>query len=96
MEGWRHSPFTGPGSKRVLSYGFGTLVGLVVSSSLQIRLTPLFTYFMYIYIYISFFENVRRIGRSDYIPNEQDVLRARSKTTGITETRFRMGQMNIQ
>ncbi|ORZ02157.1 heterotrimeric G-protein alpha subunit, GPA3-like protein [Syncephalastrum racemosum] len=42
-----------------------------------------------------FFENVRRIGRPDYIPNEQDVLRARSKTTGITETRFKMGQMNI-
>ncbi|KAJ8659594.1 hypothetical protein O0I10_004573 [Lichtheimia ornata] len=42
-----------------------------------------------------FFEQVKRIGRTDYKPNVQDVLRARSKTTGITETRFKMGQMSI-
>lgn len=42
-----------------------------------------------------FFENVRRIGSQDYIPNEDDVLRARSKTTGIAETRFNMGQLSI-
>lgn len=32
----------------------------------------------------------------DYIPNEADVLRARTKTTGIYETRFTMGQLSIQ
>ncbi|KAI9202943.1 guanine nucleotide binding protein, alpha subunit [Polychytrium aggregatum] len=42
-----------------------------------------------------FFENIKRIGTPDYIPLEQDVLRARTKTTGITETRFNMGQLNI-
>ncbi|PWN29512.1 guanine nucleotide-binding protein alpha-3 subunit [Jaminaea rosea] len=42
-----------------------------------------------------FFENVRRIGSQDYVPNEDDVLRARSKTTGIAETRFNMGQLSI-
>lgn len=42
-----------------------------------------------------FFDNVRRIGSVDYIPNEDDVLRARSKTTGISETRFNMGQLSI-
>lgn len=42
-----------------------------------------------------FFENVRRIGSPDYVPNEDDVLRARSKTTGIAETRFNMGQLSI-
>ncbi|TIB34974.1 hypothetical protein E3P85_00683 [Wallemia ichthyophaga] len=42
-----------------------------------------------------FFENVDRIGNQDYIPNENDVLRARIKTTGITETRFTMGQLSI-
>lgn len=47
-------------------------------------------------LYKSFFEQVKRIGRTDYKPNVQDVLRARSKTTGITETRFKMGQMSIQ
>ncbi|KAG2222237.1 hypothetical protein INT45_010650 [Circinella minor] len=42
-----------------------------------------------------FFENASRIGENEYIPNVQDVLRARCKTTGISETRFKMGQLNI-
>ncbi|KAG0206249.1 Guanine nucleotide-binding protein alpha-2 subunit [Mortierella sp. GBA30] len=42
-----------------------------------------------------FFSQVRRIGAEDYTPNVQDVLRARSKTTGISETRFNMGQLSI-
>lgn len=44
----------------------------------------------------SFFSQVRRIGADDYTPSVQDVLRARSKTTGISETRFNMGQLSIQ
>jgi guanine nucleotide-binding protein G(i) subunit alpha len=36
----------------------------------------------------SFFDDVRRIGKSDYVPTEQDVLRARLKTTVITEIKF--------
>jgi guanine nucleotide-binding protein subunit alpha len=44
----------------------------------------------------SFFSQVRRLGAVDYTPNVQDVLRARSKTTGISETRFNMGQLSIQ
>ena len=43
-----------------------------------------------------FFAEVRRICDSKYIPNQDDVLRARAKTTGITETRFHMGQLSIQ
>lgn len=43
-----------------------------------------------------FFSQVQRIGQRDYIPNESDVLRARAKTTGISETRFNMGQLSIQ
>jgi guanine nucleotide-binding protein G(i) subunit alpha len=39
----------------------------------------------------SFFTEVLRIGAPDYIPTETDVLRARAKTTGISETRFNMG-----
>ncbi|KAJ3291391.1 Guanine nucleotide-binding protein alpha-2 subunit [Borealophlyctis nickersoniae] len=42
-----------------------------------------------------FFSEIQRIGSPDYIPSEQDILRARVKTTGITETRFSMGQLNI-
>jgi guanine nucleotide-binding protein subunit alpha len=36
----------------------------------------------------SFFENINRISKPEYVPNEQDVLRARLKTTGITEIKF--------
>lgn len=42
-----------------------------------------------------FFEEAHRIGHRDYIPTESDVLRARTKTTGIYETRFSMGQLSI-
>ncbi|CAO3587552.1 unnamed protein product [Absidia cylindrospora] len=42
-----------------------------------------------------FFEQIKRLGQADYVPDVQDVLRARSKTTGITETRFTMGQLSI-
>jgi hypothetical protein len=45
---------------------------------------------------ISFFGAIDRIGAPDYIPSESDVLRARTKTTGISETRFTMGQLSIQ
>ncbi|KAI8377539.1 heterotrimeric G-protein alpha subunit, GPA3-like protein [Radiomyces spectabilis] len=42
-----------------------------------------------------FFNELERIGQPDYIPNVQDVLCARSKTTGIIETRFSMGQLSV-
>jgi guanine nucleotide-binding protein G(i) subunit alpha len=44
----------------------------------------------------SFFDEVGRIASPDYVPHEADVLRARTKTTGIYETRFSMGQLSIQ
>jgi len=44
----------------------------------------------------SFFDEVMRISDPNYIPVESDVLRARTKTTGIYETRFTMGQLSIQ
>ncbi|KAJ5664224.1 hypothetical protein N7507_004955 [Penicillium longicatenatum] len=42
-----------------------------------------------------FFDEAKRITSPDYIPNVSDVLRARTKTTGIYETRFTMGQLSI-
>ncbi|KAL1599874.1 Guanine nucleotide-binding protein alpha-2 subunit [Paraconiothyrium brasiliense] len=42
-----------------------------------------------------FFDEVMRIADPNYIPIESDVLRARTKTTGIYETRFTMGQLSI-
>ncbi|KAI5866773.1 G protein alpha subunit [Durotheca rogersii] len=42
-----------------------------------------------------FFDEASRICAPDYLPNEMDVLRARTKTTGIYETRFQMGALSI-
>ncbi|PLB36430.1 guanine nucleotide-binding protein subunit alpha gpaB [Aspergillus candidus] len=42
-----------------------------------------------------FFEEAKRISSQGYTPNVNDVLRARTKTTGIYETRFTMGQLSI-
>jgi guanine nucleotide-binding protein G(i) subunit alpha len=44
----------------------------------------------------SFFDESDRICAPDYVPVEADVLRARTKTTGIYETRFTMGSLSIQ
>ncbi|KAF9260798.1 heterotrimeric G-protein alpha subunit, GPA3-like protein [Marasmius fiardii PR-910] len=42
-----------------------------------------------------FFSEILRIGSPEYVPSEIDVLRARQKTTSITETRFEMGRLSI-
>ncbi|KAF8205210.1 guanine nucleotide binding protein, alpha subunit [Mycena galopus ATCC 62051] len=42
-----------------------------------------------------FFSSIHRIADSAYVPNEQDILHARTRTTAITETRFRVGKLPI-
>ena len=36
----------------------------------------------------SYFDSIDRLGDPNYVPSEQDVLRSRVKTTGISETSF--------
>ncbi|KAL2913287.1 guanine nucleotide-binding protein subunit alpha [Polyrhizophydium stewartii] len=43
-----------------------------------------------------YFESVDRIGTPGYLPTEQDVLRSRVKTTGITETTFHVGELTYR
>jgi guanine nucleotide-binding protein G(i) subunit alpha len=42
-----------------------------------------------------FFAEANRIASGSYLPSMEDVLRARAKTTAITETRFPLGQLSI-
>ncbi|KAJ6610862.1 G-protein alpha subunit [Mycena sp. CBHHK59/15] len=42
-----------------------------------------------------FFAAIHRIAVPTYVPSEEDVLRARAKSTAITETRFWMGDLSI-
>lgn len=51
-----------------------------------------------IFMDYSFLDDIRRITTDEnYTPTVQDVLFARSKTTGIAETRFHAGnQLTIQ
>ncbi len=41
----------------------------------------------------SFFRDIDRLFAKDYIPNDQDILRSRLRTTGITETIFELGTL---
>ena len=44
----------------------------------------------------SYFDSIDRIAAPDYVPNDQDVLRSRVKTTGITETTFIIGDLTYR
>ncbi|KAJ7892545.1 heterotrimeric G-protein alpha subunit, GPA3-like protein [Mycena olivaceomarginata] len=42
-----------------------------------------------------FFSSIHRIADPAYVPNEEDILHARTKTNSITETRFFMDNLSI-
>jgi guanine nucleotide-binding protein subunit alpha, other len=44
----------------------------------------------------SFCNDLDRLWAKDYIPNDQDLLRSRLRTTGITETIFDLGQLTYR
>lgn len=46
--------------------------------------------------HLSYFDSIVRIGHPNYIPSDQDVLRSRIKTTGITETTFVINNMTYR
>jgi len=43
-----------------------------------------------------YFNKIEVIGREGYVPDEQDILRSRAKTTGIIETEFDAGDMRFR
>jgi len=43
-----------------------------------------------------YFDRLDKLVRPDYIPDEQDVLRSRAKTTGIIETEFDVDKMHFR
>lgn len=43
---------------------------------------------MIVIINFSYFDDLQRLAATSYIPNEQDILRARAPTTGIIEYPF--------
>ncbi|KAJ3424763.1 guanine nucleotide-binding protein g(o) subunit alpha [Anaeramoeba flamelloides] len=42
-----------------------------------------------------FFDALDRIGKKDYVPTNEDVLRARVRTTGLQEARFKIGKFEF-
>lgn len=42
----------------------------------------------------SYFDSAARLGSQDYVPSDQDILRSRVKTTGLTEERFQVGPVS--
>ncbi|CEP17835.1 hypothetical protein [Parasitella parasitica] len=43
-----------------------------------------------------FLDAIDRISQPEYVPNDQDLLRARVKTTGITETKIKVGELTYR
>ncbi|CAI2170950.1 7173_t:CDS:2 [Funneliformis geosporum] len=43
-----------------------------------------------------YFDSIDRIAKTEYLPTDQDVLRSRVKTTGITETTFIIGELTYR
>ncbi|EPQ29477.1 uncharacterized protein PFL1_03232 [Pseudozyma flocculosa PF-1] len=43
-----------------------------------------------------YFDSIERMADPNYLPTDQDVLRSRVKTTGITETHFKIGDLNYK
>ncbi|KAL1919262.1 uncharacterized protein VTP21DRAFT_1954 [Calcarisporiella thermophila] len=43
-----------------------------------------------------YFDSIERISQPNYIPTDQDVLRSRVKTTGITEATFHVGDITYR
>lgn len=44
----------------------------------------------------SFYRSLDRLFASDYIPNDNDIIRCRIKTTGIVETVFHLGPLTYR
>lgn len=44
-------------------------------------------------VWRSYFDAAARLGGNEYVPTDQDILRSRIKTTGLTEERFQVGQV---
>jgi len=43
----------------------------------------------------SFYTNLKRISQKDYVPNHQDVLHCRIKTTGVVQLRFEIDGLKM-
>lgn len=47
-------------------------------------------------LFPSYFDSIDRLFTPGWLPDNQDMLQARLRSTGITETLFELGQMNFR
>lgn len=45
---------------------------------------------------VYYFNSIDRMAAPNYLPTDQDILRSRVKTTGITETTFKVGELTYK
>lgn len=45
---------------------------------------------------VYYFNSIDRMSQMGYLPTDQDILRSRVKTTGITETTFKVGELTYK
>jgi G-protein alpha subunit len=68
----------------------------ILHSELHISLDPVSGLSPDCLCHSSFIDDVDRLWAADYVPNDQDLLRSRLRTTGITETIFDLGQLTYR
>src|ERR1700761_7899665 len=51
---------------------------------------------MAVLLFRSYFNAIDRMASRTYMPTDQDILRSRVKTTGITETTFQVGELTYK
>lgn len=67
------------------------------SSFILVKRTVFFQRLINIYYFSpSFLDDLDRLGKKDYMPTEQDILRTRVKTTGIVEVHFSFKNLNFK
>lgn len=53
-------------------------------------------YYVFVFVFVSYLNDLDRITAPGYVPNEQDVLHSRVKTTGIIETQFSFKDLHFR
>ena len=61
-----------------------------------VQLNSFETVYTCIFLFLSFLDDLDRLGAKDYQPTEQDILRTRVKTTGIVEVHFSFKNLNFK
>lgn len=86
--------------KQQREFCFPTHFKLLKYSWAELQCIPMesqkYEWILFYFVSISYLNDLDRITAPGYVPNEQDVLHSRVKTTGIIETQFSFKDLNFR